>query len=81
MLFVVGTTLVLADANLISKLVFELEVSTFLDTLKLHAFEHAVVFVCHELGFEELSDRLEGLSLEFPAHRNKLVALFLWNDT
>ncbi len=31
------------------ELVFELEVSMFLDTLELHAFERAVIFVCIEL--------------------------------
>jgi hypothetical protein len=65
------------SANLIGKLVFELELSAFLDTLKLHAFKHAVILVCCELGFKELGDRLEGLGLEFPAQHNKLVAVVL----
>jgi hypothetical protein len=59
------------------KLVFELEVSRFLDTLELHAFEHTVVLVCGELGFEELGDRLKGLSFEFLACCNKLVVVVL----
>ncbi len=49
----------------------------FLDTLKFHGFECAFVLVCHELGFKELSDRLKGLGLKFPARRNKLVVVVL----
>ncbi len=57
------------------KLIFELEMSKFLDTLELHAFERAVILVHCELGFEEISDRLKGLSLEFPACHDELVAV------
>ncbi len=68
-------------ANLIVKLVFELEVSTFLDKLELHAFEHTIVLVCGELSFKELGDRLQGLGLEFLAGCNELVAwLFVRNN-
>jgi hypothetical protein len=70
-------TLILASANLIAKLVFELELSTFLDTLKLHAFKHTIVLVCRELGFEEISDLLKGLGIEFPAHRDKFIVVVL----
>jgi hypothetical protein len=73
----VSTTLVLACKNLIAKLVFELEVSVFLDTLEFHAFEHTNILVRGELGFEELGDRLKGLGLKFLAHCNKLVAVIL----
>jgi hypothetical protein len=77
MLCPVGMMLVLATANLIAKLVFELELSAFLDTLEPHAFEHAAVLVCHELGFEELGDRIKGLGIKFPVRRDKLVAVIL----
>jgi hypothetical protein len=69
--------LILACANLIVKLAFVLEVSAFLDTLKLDAFEHTVIFVRVELGFKKLSDRLEGLGLEFLARCNELVMVIL----
>ncbi len=77
MLCLLGTTLVFASANLIAKLVFQLELSAFLETLELHAFECAIILVCHGLGFEELGDRLEGLGLKFPDCRNELVAVVL----
>jgi hypothetical protein len=70
-------TLILAPANPIAKLVFELEVSAFLDTLELHVFEHTAVLVCGELGFNELSDRLKGLGLKFLARCDKLVTVGL----
>ncbi len=70
--------LVRACANLIAKLVFELEVSAILGTLELHAFGHTVILVCGELGFKKFSDRLErGLGLKFLARCNKLVAVVL----
>jgi hypothetical protein len=79
MLCLVGMTLVLAlvSANLITKLVFELELSVFLDTLELHAFKRAVVLVCCELGFKELGDSLKGLGLEFPTRHDDLVVVVL----
>ncbi len=49
----------------------------FLDTLKLHVFERAVILVRCELGFEELGDRLKGLGLKFPARRDELVTIVL----
>ena len=70
-------TLILAHTNPIAKLVFELEVSVFLDTLEFHAFERTNILVRGELGFEELGDRLEGLGLKFPDCRNELVAVVL----
>jgi len=70
-------TLILAHTNPIAKLVFELEVSMFLDTLKLHVFKHTIVLVHVELGFEELGDRLKGLGLEFLARCNELVMVVL----
>ncbi len=69
--------LVLASANLIAKLLFELELSAFLDMLKLHAFERTIALVCRELGFEELSDQLEGLVIKFPARRDELFMVVL----
>jgi hypothetical protein len=70
-------TLVLAHTNLIAKLVFELEVSVFLDMLELHVFEHAVILVCDELGFEDRGDRLKSLGLELLARCNELVVVIL----
>ncbi len=75
--FTVGTTFVLTCANLIAKLVFELELSSFFNTPELHAFERTVVFVHRELGFKKLSDRFEGLGTKFSAQRNKLVMVVL----
>ncbi len=69
--------LVLTCKNLIVELVFELEVSVFLDTLEFHEFEHTVILVRGELGFKELGDRLKGLGLEFLAHCNELVVVVL----
>jgi hypothetical protein len=69
--------LILANANLVAKLVLELELSAFLDTLKLHAFKRAIVLVCCELGFKNLSDQLKGLGIKFPASRDKLVVIVL----
>ncbi len=66
--------------NLIAKLVFELEVSMFLDTLEFHAFKHTNILVRGELGFEELGDRLKGLGLKFLARCNELVAVVLVNQ-
>ncbi len=71
----VSTVLILMRANLIAKLVFELEVSMFLDTLKLYAFEHTVILIRGELGLEELGGRLKSLGLELLAHCNELVAV------
>ena len=68
---------VLMSANLIAKLVFELELNSFFNTLELHAFERTVILVRRELGFKKLSDRFEGLSIEFSAQRNKLVTVIL----
>jgi hypothetical protein len=79
MLHPVGTRLFLARANLVAKLVFELQLSVFLDMLELHAFKRAVILVCHELGFKKLSDRLESVSSFLPAVMNLLWS-FLWND-
>ncbi len=73
----VGTTYVLASANLVAKLVLELELSTFLDTLELHAFERTILLVCHKLGFKKLSDQLKGLGIELPACRDKLFVVVL----
>jgi hypothetical protein len=73
----VSTTLVLACTNLIANLVFELEVSVFLDTLELHAFERTVVVVCGELGLKELGDRLKDLGLDLLARFNELVVVVL----
>ncbi len=70
-------TLVLACTNPISKVVFELEVSTFLDMLKFHVFKHTIVLVRVELGFEELGDRLKSFGLEFFACCNELVMVVL----
>ncbi len=53
----VGTTFILMSTNLITKPVFELELSLFFNTLELHAFELTVVFVPHELGFKKLNDQ------------------------
>ncbi len=41
--------LVLACANLIAALAFELEMKAFLDALELHALERTIVFVLVEL--------------------------------
>ncbi len=69
--------LVLMSANLIMKLVFEIEMSAFLDTLELHAFERAIVLVCREVGFKELGDRFERLCLKFPSRHMKPVVVVL----
>ncbi len=69
--------LILACVNLNAKLVFELEVSAFLDMLKLHAFKRTVVLIRGELGLKELGDRLKGLDLELLACCNELVAVIL----
>ncbi len=62
MLRPVGTTLVLVSTNLVAKLVLELELNAFLDTLKLHAFKCTVVLVRLELGFKKLrSEQLRKL--------------------
>ncbi len=63
----VGTTLVLKRANLITKLAFELKVSAFLDALELHALKRTIVFALVLLGFKKLTDRLKGLGLAFLA--------------
>jgi hypothetical protein len=72
---------VLTSANLIAKLIFELELSTFFNVLELHAFEHTVVFVRHELGFKKLSDQFEGRGIGFSAQRDKLVAVVFCETT
>ncbi len=72
-----GRTFILTSANYVAKLVLELELSAFLDTLELHVFEHTDVFVCHELGFKKLSDQFEGLGIKFSACCDKLVAIVL----
>ncbi len=69
--------LILTSTNLIGELVLEFELSALLDTLKLHAFMRTINLVCCKLGFEKLSDWLEGLCIKFPAHRDKLVAIVL----
>jgi hypothetical protein len=53
-LFLISTTVILVCANLITKLIFELEMITFLDTLELHALKRIIVLVHSELGFKEL---------------------------
>jgi hypothetical protein len=68
---------VLASGNLVTKLILELELSAFLDTLELHAFKHTVVLVHRELGFKKLSDQFEGLGIEFPARCDDLVVVVL----
>jgi hypothetical protein len=68
---------ILMSVNLIVKLVFEFELSALLDTLKLHAFEHTVILVRHQLGFKKLSDQFKGLGIKFPACCDELVAVVL----
>jgi hypothetical protein len=75
MLCLLGMMFVLASMNLAAKLVLELELSTFLDTLKLHSFEHTIVLVHRELGFKKLSGQLKGLGVKFHARCDELVAV------
>ncbi len=67
--------LILMSVNLIVKLVFELELSSFFLTLELRAFEHTIIVVCHELGFKELSDQFKGLGIKFSAQHDELAAI------
>ncbi len=72
--------LILASANLVTKLVLELELSVFLDMLELHAFKRAVILIHHELGFKNLvTDSKVSVSSFLPAVMNLLWS-FLWND-
>ncbi len=61
----------------ITKLVFELEISVFLDMLELHAFEHIIVLLHVELSFKTLSDKLKALGLELFSCCRKLVTVVL----
>ncbi len=70
----VGTRLVLAHANLITELAFELEMRVFLDVLKLHALEHTIIFFI-ELGLKKLSYRLKSLGLGFLTCCNKFATV------
>ena len=67
--------LILAQANLVAELAFELEMSAFFDALKLHAFERAINLILVELGFKKLADGLKSLGLELLASGNKFVTV------
>jgi hypothetical protein len=63
--------------NLVVELVFQLEVSTPFDALKLHAFERTINLVLVELCLKEFGDVFEHFGLEFLAGGNKLVVVAL----
>jgi hypothetical protein len=71
----VRATLVLARADLVAELAFELKMSVFFYALKLHGLERAIVLVLIELGFKNLvTDAKVSVSSFFPAVTNLLCS-------
>jgi hypothetical protein len=64
-------------ANLFAELVLQFKMSALFNTLKLHAFEHAINLVLVELHLVELSDAFKRLCLELLAGSDKFITVFL----